>query len=238
MKVTKAAIFGLSAMLAAAVPARAFNAIHDASYDIEPSGNRPYGTHLSIAGVIDSRATDYWMVPASIALRASPDVEFGAGIQTRWGSADDHVPYLVFGVKWLTRTKTSVQADLLVPANVDNGKGFSLATYHRYRHFGPLSSHLAVRLGFMDALVDNDAILAFETGWYPTLFAGGPLALELGMIGSSQTKRFEEHLAIDLQPSLLVNFRKASSLKAAMALGLAGDRKEEMRVKLLLNHGF
>jgi hypothetical protein len=235
MKVTSAALL---ACLSIAGEAWAFNAIHQASYDLEPHGNHAYGTHLSIAGIIDSRATDYWMVPASIALRASPQVEFGAGIQTRWGSAQDHVPYLVFGVKWLTRTKTSVQADLLVPANVDNGKGFSIATFHKYRHFPSVGSHLAVRMGFMEALVDDDAVLAFETGWYPTLFPGQALSLELGLIGSSQTKRFEEHLAMDMQPSVLVNFRKASSLQASAAMGLAGDRKEELRVKCQLNHGF
>lgn len=238
MKVTSAAILGGLAYLACAGSAGAFNAIHDASYDLEPHGNWAYGTHLSIAGIIDSRATDYWMIPASIALRASPQVEFGAGLQTRWGSAQDHVPYLVFGVKWLTKTRTSVQADLLVPANVDHGKGFSLATYHKYSHFDAVGSHLALRLGFMEALVDDDAILSFETGWYPTLFPGQPLSLELGLIGSSQTKRFEEHLAMDMQPSVIVNFRKASSLQAAAAMGLAGDRKEELRVKLILNHGF
>lgn len=231
------ALAALALCLPAASPA--FNAIHYASYNLEPTGNYPYGTHLSIAGIIDSRATDVWYVPASIALRASPQVELGAGLQTAWGEgAADHVPYLVFGVKWLTRTQTSFQADLLVPANVDQGKGFSLSSHHRFHHFSEVDSRLALRLGFMEALVEDDAVAAFEAGWYPIFMAGRPLSLELGLIGSSQTRNFEGNLAMDIQPALIVNFARGSSLKAAVAFGLAGDHKEEMRVKIQLDHGF
>jgi hypothetical protein len=238
MMVKPAALPACLACLVCVGIASAFNTIHQSSYNLEPRGNFPNGTTLSIAGVIDSRATDIWEVPASIALRASPQVELGAGLQTVWGGVDDHVPYMVFGVKWLTRTQTSFQADLLVPANVDHGKGFSLASHHRFHHFRILDSRLALRAGFMEALVDNDALMAFEGGWYPTLMPGGPLSLELGLIGSSQTKRFEENLSMDVQPALIVNFRRASALEAAVAMGLAGDHKEEMRVKVLLTHGF
>lgn len=80
--------------------------------------------------------------------------------------------------------------------------------------------------------------MAFETGFYPTLALGRPLSLELGLIGSSQTKGFEPNLAMDLQPALNVGFARESTLQAAVALGLAGAHKEEMRVKLTLNHGF
>ena len=159
-------------------------------------------------------------------------------MQTVWGSADDHVPYLVFGMKWMTKTQTSFQADLLVPANVDHGKGFSLASHHRFHHMAILDSRLALRTGFMEALVDEDALMSFEGGWYPTLLPGGPLVLELGLIGSSQTKDFEGNLAMDIQPAIIVNFRRNSWLEAAAALGLAGDHKEEMRAKVLLTHGF
>jgi hypothetical protein len=154
------------------------------------------------------------------------------------GGAGDHVPYLVFGVKWLTRTQTSFQADLLVPANVDQGKGFALSSHHRFHHFSEVDSRLALRLGFMEALVEDDAVAAFEAGWYPSLMAGRPLSLELGLIGSSQTRDFEGNLAMDIQPALIVNFHRGSSLKAAVAFGLAGDRKEQMRVKVQLDHGF
>lgn len=223
--------------LPAGVPA--FNPIHGASYDLEPAGNRPQRVDLSAAAVVDSRSTDVWEVPVSLALKASPVVEFGAGLKTAWGSgAGDHVPYLVFGAKWLARTRTSFQADLLVPADADHGKGFSLASLQRFHHFRVLDSRLALRLGFMEALVDHDALCAFEAGWYPVLMPGGPLAFELGLIGSSQSSGFESHLAMDIQPALIANFRRYSSLRAGVALGLAGDRKERLRAKAQINHGF
>ena len=217
----------------------AFNRIHSASYDLEPAGNHPQRAYLSVAGIVDARNTDVWGVPVSLALRASPQVEFGGGIQTAWGSGvGDHVSYLVFGVKWQARTRTSFQADLLVPADADNGKGFSLASHHRFHHAAILDSRLALRVGFMEALADRDAVAAFEAGWYPMLMPQGPLGFEFGMIGSSQTRDFEGHLAMDLQPALVANFRRNSSLRTAVALGLAGDDKEKMRIKVQFDHGF
>lgn len=228
-----------AALLASPAPLPAFNPIHDASYNLEPAGNHSHGTHLSIAAIVDSRSTDIWTVPVSLALRVSPRVELGAGLRTAWGGGtDDHVPYLVFGAKWLARTRTSFQADILVPADADHGKGFSLGSHHRFRHASWLDSRLALRLGFMEALVEDDGLAAFEAGWYPTLMPGRALALELGFIGASQTRNFEGNLAIDLQPALLVHFGRHSTLKTAAALGLAGDRKEELRVKAQIDHGF
>lgn len=229
----------LAALAAGPGRVSAFNPIHGASYDLEPAGNRPHTLHLAAAGILDSRSTDRWEVPFSLSLRASPRVELGGGIRTEWGSGTDgHLPYLVFGAKFLARTGTSFQGDLLVPAAGNRGKGFSLAALHRFRHAAWLDSRLAVRFGFMDALVRNDALAAFEAGWYPALRPGGPLAFELGLIGSSQTRDFEGNLAMDLQPALDVAYRRRGNLKVAVALGLAGDRKEELRVKAQLDQGF
>jgi hypothetical protein len=217
--------------------AHAFNPIHDASYNLEPRGNYS-GPTLLVGGIIDSRNTGAFRIPLSFALNVTPRLELGAGIKTAWGDGDDHVPYLVFGMKWLAPSQTSFQADMLVPANSGYGKGFSLASHHRFGHGGSFSSRLAVRLGFMEALVSNDALLAFETGFYPTFSLGNGLSLEAGLIASSQTGDFEPNFALDLQPAVNVGFARASSLQAAVALGLAGDHKEEMRVKLMLTHGF
>jgi hypothetical protein len=232
LKVTLAALFaGLHA-------ASAFNPIHESSYNLEPRSNFGAGTTLSVAGIIDSRTTDIWRIPASVVLKAGPRMELGAGLKTVWGGGDDHVPHLVFGIKWLARTQTSFQADLLVPANSGSGKGFSLASHHRFSYGSVFYSRLAARIGFMEALVRNDALMAFEAGFYPTLSLGRSLALELGLIGSSQTKGFEPNLAMDLQPGLNVGFARESTLQASVAIGLAGDHKEEMRVKLVVNQGF
>ncbi|HKP97030.1 MAG TPA: hypothetical protein VJ385_14865 [Fibrobacteria bacterium] len=228
----------LAVLSAALHSAFAFNPIHESSYNLEPRGVFRAGATLSAAGVIDSRSTDAFSVPVSVALKPTREVELGAGLKTVWGGGDDHVPHLVFGVKFLTRRQTTFQADLLVPATASAGKGFSLASHHRFDHGGILSSRLAARLGFMEALVEDDALMAFETAFYPTLSLGRGLSLELGLIGSSQTREFEGNLAVDVQPGLIVAFARESTLQASVALGLAGDRKEEMTAKLLVNHGF
>jgi len=229
----------LAAWLALPSAVGAFNPVHDASYDLEPAGVRPQQLHLSGAAIIDARNTDVWGIPVSLAFRASPSVELGAGIRTAWGSGtDDHVPFLVFGGKWQSRSRTSYQADLLVPAHGDRDLGLSLAAVSRFHHFEALDSKLALRLGFLEALTDDHALAAFEAGWYPILMPGRPLSFELGLIGSSQTRDFEGHLAMDIQPALIVAFGRHSRLMAGAALGLAGEYKERLRAKVQIDHGF
>lgn len=227
----------LASGLALAADTSAFNRIHDASYDPEPAGIRPRPATLSVAAFVDARNTGVWHVPVALAFRALPELEFGAGLKTAWGGEEDHVPYLAFGAKWQTRSRTGFQADLLVPTNGNREYGLSLASLMRFHHFQALDSRLALRLGFLDALADR-TLAAFEAGWYPVLLPGGPLSLELGLIGSSQTRDFEGHLGIDLQPALIVGFGRHSRLMAAAALGLAGDHKEHLRAKAQIDHGF
>jgi hypothetical protein len=215
----------------------AFNPIHDASYDPEPAGLRPRPATLSVAAYVDARDTDVWHVPVSLAFRAMPKLEFGAGIKTAWGGDVDHVPFLAFGAKWQAHSRTSFQADLLVPTHGDREYGLSLACLQRFHHLSALDSRLALRVGVLEALTD-DALAAFEAGWYPVLMPGGPLSFELGLIGSSQTRDFEGHLGIDVQPALIVGFARRSRLMAAAALGLAGDKKEHLRAKAQIDHGF
>ena len=215
----------------------ALNPIHEASYNLVPEGNFQSATTLSGGVIIHSQQTSVYEMPLAIALKANPRVELGARFQTRWGDVDNNVPYMIFGVKALTIRHTSVQADLLVGTKFDAGKGFSISSYHKYQFTSWCFGRLASRLGFMDALVQEDALMAFEAAFYPTVTITRSVAVECGMIGSSQTKGFERYLAMDIQPALRVNFGRDSMIETAVALGLAGDRKEEMRVKVAINHG-
>jgi|GEM_PF-1996847 len=223
--------------LAAVQAAFAFNAIHESSYDMRPSANFRSGTVVSGAGIFDSRHTGTFGLPLSIALKASSRIELGGGLKTAWGDIDEHISYLVFGAKWAALNGTTFQGDLLIGAEASRGNGFSLSSLHRFSYSSRFYSHLSVRAGFLEALVENDALMAFEGGFYPTLALARPLSLQLGLIGSSQTEDFEGHLAIDLQPALQVRFGRESMVETAIAFGLAGDRQEEMRVKVSIIHG-
>jgi hypothetical protein len=223
--------------LAAGQSAFAFNPIHESSYDVRPNANFRSGTVIQAAGIFDSRHTEAFGLPLSLALKASSRIELGGGLKTAWGDIDEHISYLVFGAKWAALPSTTFQADLLVGAEASRGKGFSLASLHRFSYSSRFYSHLTVRAGFMEALVQNDAFMAFEGGFYPALVLARPLSLQMGLIGSSQTKDFEGHLAIDFQPALQVRFARESMVETAIAFGLAGDHKEEMRVKVAVIHG-
>jgi hypothetical protein len=216
----------------------ALNPIHEGSYNLVPGGNFKANTTLSTGVIVRSQTTSLFEIPLGIAMKATPRVELGARLQTQWGDHRDLIPYMVFGVKWRTLHATSVQADLLLGNNFDNGKGFSIGTYKQIAFSSWFHTGFTSRVGFMEALVDNDALMALEAGFYPTLVVTRGLSLEVGMIGSSQTTDFEPYLAIDLQPALRVGYSQDSMVETAVALGLAGDHKEELRVKVAIIHGF
>lgn len=215
----------------------ALNPIHEASYNLVPSSNFQCATTLSGGAYVHSQTTSTFDMPVAIALQATPRVELGARLQSRWGDVEDNLPYLIFGVKWLTLKHTSVQADLMIGTNLNTGKGFSISTHHKFQYFSWFSAPLVTHFGFMEAMVDRDALMAMEIGYYPTLAVARNLALECGLISSSQTNGFEDYLAMDLQPALRVKFGHQSELVTALAIGLAGRMREKMRAKVVINYG-
>jgi hypothetical protein len=222
----------------AASPASALNPIHEASYNLLPRGKSSAPATFSIAGIVASGSTDFWQVPLSLVLEASPKVELGGGLKTQWGdAADDHVPFLVFGAKYQVERSTSLQADMLLGASRGFGKGFSLAVHHRMGHSRRIHSRFAGRLGFMEALVEDDALMAMEAAFYPTVSVARPLSLEFGLIASSQTSEFNDHFAFDFQPALLAHIGRESVVATAVAMGLAGERREDLRVKVTVIYG-
>ena len=229
----------LSFIVAGMVPAAALNPIHEASYNLLPRGKFASSGVVSIAGILDSRSDDLFQIPFSLSLEASPRVELGGGIKTQWGDAsDDHVPYLVFGAKYMLDGATTLQGDLLLGANISAGKGFSIGVHHRQGHAQRLYSRFTGRLGFMEALVQEDALLAMEGAWYPTFVIVRPLSLEFGLIASSQTTRFNDYFALDFQPALQVHIGRESLVETAVAIGLAGEQREDLRVKVAVVYGF
>lgn len=229
----------LAISAAACAPAFGLNPIHEASYNLVPRGKFAASGFFSIAGILDSRVDNFWMIPFSLALEASPKVELGAGIKTQWGAAsDDHVPYLVFGGKYMLTGATTLQGDLLLGANINRGKGFTIGLHHKEGHGRRLYSRITGRLGFMEALVEQDALLALETAWYPTWQVVRPLSIECGVIASSQTTDFNDHFALDLKPALQVHMGRESMVESAVTMGLAGERREELRVQVTVIYAF
>lgn len=228
----------LLAALLLPAPASALNPIHFASYNLVPRGK--YASYVfQIAGVLDSRRDGIFEAPFSLSLEAGPKVELGGGLQTRWGeNSDDHIPYLVFGGKYMLTGATTLQGDLLLGVNINSGKGFSIGVHHKEGHGERLHSRFTGRLGFMEALVEDDALLAVEAAWYPTLRIVRPLSLEFGLIASSQTTDFDRRFALDMKPALQVHIGRESMVETSVYLGLAGNRKEEQRVQVTVIYAF
>jgi len=227
----------LAAALAQRAPA--LNPIHDASYNLVPRGKFASRAVFSVAGAVDSRADGAWSLPFSLSLEPVPRAELGAGLKTYWGNGDgSHIPYLVLGGKYLLSGATTLQGDVLLGVDRGSGKGFSLGLHHRAGHGGRLFSRFTGRLGFMEALVRDDALMAMEAAWYPTLSIARPMSLEMGLVASSQTEGFDRRFALDLKPALQVHIGRDRTVESAVYLGLAGDNREDLRAQVTVLYGF
>jgi hypothetical protein len=230
------ATLSLAASLAGG--ALALNPIHDASYNLVPRGKFASRAVFSVAGAVDSRSDGAWSLPFSLNLEPVPRAELGAGLKTHWGDAGSHIPYLALGGKYLLSGATTLQGDVLLGIDRGAGKGFSLGLHHREGHGGRLFSRFTGRFGFMEALVRDDALMALEAAWYPTLSITRPLSLEMGLVASSQTENFDRYFAFDLKPALQVHMGRERMVESAVYLGLAGDNREDLRAQVAVIYGF
>jgi hypothetical protein len=80
--------------------------------------------------------------------------------------------------------------------------------------------------------------MAFEAAWIPALHFGRGLSVECGLVASSQFSDFNDYFALDLQPALSVGLGNDGAVLSQVTVGLAGERREDLRVKIALARGF
>ena len=90
----------------------------------------------------------------------------------------------------------------------------------------------------MDAVALDGALVALEGGWTPALRLGRSLLLESGFVASSQTKAFDNHFALDWQPGIMVPLWRDGGILTRVTVGLAGNQKESLAVKVALARGY
>lgn len=170
-------------------------------------------------------------VPVALGLRAAPRLELAGGLRTVWLHEGNPLPHLLLGMKYDLAGSACVEGDLWISTAADEAHGLVLSWFAR-RGFGRRLSMLwNLKLGMLDLFTD-EALFAMEGALYPALRLGRSVRMELGFIASSQTDAFEEHLAIDLQPGIVVPMGREGILGVHAAMGLAGDRQEDVRLKL------
>ncbi len=219
-------------------PVLALNPIHESSYSVLPRGKYNSAFTVQAGTYFHAENSPSFDLPIAFTLSGSDKLEIGVGLKTRWVDVPDNVPYMVFGAKLALDRSTSLHVDMLLSTDRRSDRGLTLGMHHLFASSGQFFSRLTAKAGFLDHLVANDALMAMEVAWYPTLRLMGPLSAELGIIASSQTTGFEDYLAIDLQPGLIVHIGPESVVETLITLGLAGDRKEDLRVKVAVVRGF
>ncbi len=227
------AVFVFFILFFSSLPIYALNPIHDASYQLVHRiiGNKD--GFVSVGTLFNPRAPGDLHIPVSGGLIFGPDVEIGLGIKTQWIEVGDKILHGVVGVRYRIKRNLILNADILVPLTSGHETGLSFGFQKQSWYHKRFFTYFTGRLGFLDALAD-DALAAFEIAYYPTIKIFSPIYLEMGIIGSSQTNQFEEHLAIDLQPGVRVPIGRSNLLHTSCSYGLAGDRKEEARFNVII----
>ncbi len=224
-------------VLLLALSSWALNPIHEASYSLVPSAIHSRDINLELGVYTDASNFDVISIPISGSFKISKNLELGAGLKTYWGDVGDNIPFLAAGAKFRLAGNGTLQADILMNLQGDGDNGISLSYWKKKSYSRVFSTGYHLRLGAFDALT-RDALFAFEGAAYPQLHFSSPLSFQLGFIASSQSDRFEDFLAIDLEPALLIALGNGSKLSVSLTVGLAGNQKEESRLEVNWLKGF
>jgi len=217
--------------------ALALNPIHESVYSAYPSSLSHGEPSLHLAAIIPEGG-DWVEIPAALSFGIGASAELGAGLKTIWGNDGDHIPYFVLGGQLALTSRSSLGLHLLFDANGGKNNGLTFTGDKRIGHGRKLYSELHARLGFMEALVTDDALMAFEGQWIPSLILLPNVTLQCGVVASSQTKHFNDFFALDLEPGVRVPTGRESAVVTTFTLGLAGEHRTDFRAKVAAVHAF
>jgi hypothetical protein len=217
-------------VLGVAGMAFALNPIHESTYSAYPQV-LTRGKGAMHAAVIVPKGADGLSLPIGAALSLAPNFELGAGLKAYLGDNSD-ISHLAFGGQYGVSGRTTMGLHLLVDMNGGDSHGLTAAFYRQGSLAPSIATGLSLRLGFLDALVSPDALCAFEAGYALRILLAHGVSLGAGLVGSSQTSDFNDHFALDLEPEVRVGTGRNSAVATILTFGLAGERRESMRVKV------
>jgi len=213
------------------IPAQAFNSIHFNSYNLVPTSIYFTTLNLSSGLYLEPNEPTTFSLPVSAVLNLAHDFELGAGIKTHWGRRSESITHIVMGTKIGLTGYSFIQADLLL-ATQNSANGFSITYLKITNVTAKFINYSQFKFGLMNHFA-SDALLAFEAGFYPTLKIVKPIGLQLGFVSSSQSAQFENNLAIDFLPTLLVNVANATELSVSLVMGLAGNHQSDLALHVV-----
>lgn len=211
-------------------PVSALNPIHESVYLAYPTGLSRGEPALQMAAIV-AEGGDALDLPLGLSFALGKQFELGAGIKTAWGNGRDPVTSWVLGLSAALDARTALGAHLMFSASGSELVGLTLLGHRRGGWSRRIATVSDLRLGFLSALAHENALLAFEGSYALRLHLAGPVSLHAGAVASSQTRHFNEHFALDFEPGLHVGTGRNSAVQTLITLGLAGERREGLRVK-------
>lgn len=211
--------------------AHALNPIHESTY-LAYGGGLSQGMPTLHAAFIVPSGGDVIDIPIGQSLALGPRFEIGGGLKTQWGGADDLIPAIVFGGQIAVSSRSALGLHFLMSTHGGDYNGLTGVWHTRGGLGRKVSTDFDFRLGFLDALVDGNALCAMELSYGLKLHVTRGVSLLGGLVASSQTKSFNDHFALDVEPGVHVGTGRNSGVQTVVTLGLAGERRETMRVKV------
>jgi hypothetical protein len=209
----------------------ALNPIHESTYLAYASGLSQGEPTLHVAAIIPKGGETVGL-PLGLSLALGSRLEIGGGVKTQWGGGGNPLAAFVFGAQYGLSGRTALGLHLLLDADNGDNQGLTLTWHQRGGLSRKISTEADLRLGLLDALVENKALFALEGSYGLALAITRGVGLQVALITSSQTKQFNDHFALDLEPGLRVGTGRQSAVETVFTVGLAGERREDFRVKV------
>ncbi len=211
--------------------ALALNPIHESTY-LAYGGGLSQGMPTLHAAFIVPPGGDVLHIPIGLAFALGRSFEIGGGLKTQWGGSDDLIPAVTFGGQFAVTNQSALGLHFLLSTHGGDYNGLT-AVWHTRGGLGrKVSTDFDFRLGFLEALTDGNALCAMELSYGLKLHVTHGVSLLGGLVASSQTTQFNDHFALDVEPGVHVGTGRQSGVQTVVTLGLAGERRETMRVKV------
>lgn len=184
--------------------------------------------------------------------------QFSGGFQTRYVGDGDGVGTVKFGINdrfevgskftWVTTEKLdhmyalldlggkvaldparTLQTDIVLGMNNDNGGGVILTYTQMQSYSKRFSAILETRLGLLEAATEGNWA-AFELGAYPQFHLAQPIYLRIGMATGTTLRHPVNSFQVDLIPGLQVDVLRYLHVFAEFAVGIIGN--DDVRLAL------
>lgn len=166
--------------------------------------------------------------PLNIQIALSDYWEVGGKLFfTTYEKLESIYAYIDVGAKYRFQPNSTLQMDILMGLNHDNGGALSF-TYNNLQVITKNFSTLyEARIGLFDGVAGSDGWVKFSGAVFPQVRLGNPIRATIGIVSSGSVGNLSDDFMIDLLPRLDIGILSYLTLTGELAIGVLQSKNND-----------